>query len=198
MLRRRFVLVGVLVAGVAAVVTVAAVNASSGNWTPKPLDLQPAEDPQAAIHARVVVDGMEWRVRTYRNREGQLCLFQGAPGAGEGGTCLDRDTLFDRGPVVLYYGSGQEAGNLASWDRAWVWGIASDHVSRLDLTLSDCVVVPLHTDAAGIFQYAFQAAQLHRGVLPAKVVAHDAAGNVIFSEPVRLAPDVPVARTGAC
>jgi hypothetical protein len=198
MLTRRTALLAALAAGVAAAVAFGATSAFSGSWTPRPLDLEPAPTSQAATHARVVVDGKEWRVRTYRNREGQLCLFQGATGEGEGGTCLDADSLFARGPVVLYYGSGQDAGDLASWDRAWVWGIASDRVARLDLTLSTCAVLVLHTDADGIFQHAFSAAQLHAGVLPAKVVARDAAGNVIFTEPVRLAPDVPVVRTGAC
>lgn len=198
MLTRRTSLRLGLAAGVVAAVGLGATSALSGNQTPQPFDLEPASDPQAAVHARVVVDGKEWRVRTYRNREGQLCLFQGAAGAGEGGTCLDTDSLFARGPLVLYYGSGQDEGNLASWDRAWVWGIASPRVAKLGLTLTDCTVLPLRPDDAGIFQHASSAAELHQGLLPARVTARDAADKVVFDEPVRLAPDVPVVRTGAC
>ena len=198
MLTRRASLVCALALAAGAAIVFGAGGAASGNWTPKPVDYEPAPDSHAAVHARVVVDGKEWRVRTYRNRDGQLCLFQGAKGQGEGGTCLDSDSLFARGPVVLYYGSGQDAGDLTHWARAWVWGIASDRVAKLDLTLTTCAVLPLRPDADGIFQHAFPAAQLRAGVLPAKVVGRDAAGRLIFSDVVDLAPDVPVVRTGAC
>jgi hypothetical protein len=197
MLSKRTLLLGLLVVA-AAIVFGAAKAALSGNQTPTPLNTEPALNAQEAIHARAVADGTEWRVRTYRNREGQLCLFQGAAGEGEGGTCLNTDTLFARAPVVLYYGSSQNPGNLTSWDRAWVWGIAADRVAKLDLGLTNCALVPLHADSDGIFQHAFPAAQLHSGVLPAKVIGRDRSGAVIFNEPVKLDPNVSTGSATNC
>jgi hypothetical protein len=191
-LTRRNLLLVLLAAAIVAAAAFGAKRAASGSN--RPFDPKPASQP--VIHARAVVDGQEWVVTTYRDDEGHLCAFQGSAAAGRGGTCLDPDSLFARGPVVLYYGSGQDS--LGVWDRAWLWGFAADRVDRLELTLSTCAVLPLHADAAGVFQHVFPRAQLHQGVLPARFVAHDAAGKVIFDEPVRLAPDVPVARTGAC
>jgi hypothetical protein len=191
-LTKRSLLFALLAAGIVAAAVFGAERAGSGSG--RPFDPEPASEPVA--HARAVVDGDEWVVATYRDSGGHLCAFQGSARAGRGGTCLDPDSVFARGPVVLYYGSGQEG--PGAWDRAWLWGFVADRVARLDLTLSTCVDVPLRADADGVFQHVFPAAQLHAGVLPAKVVARDSAGNVIFSEPVRLGPDVPVIRTGPC
>jgi hypothetical protein len=134
-----------------------------------------------------VVDGKEWTVTTYRDAAGRLCAFQGAVGAGRGGTCLDPQTIFERAPVVLYYGSGQDGADLSVWDRMWLWGFASDRVARLDLTLTNCTDLRLSVDAGGIFQHVSPAAELHAGVLPARLMAYDGAGVPIFSE--RIVPD---------
>jgi hypothetical protein len=191
-LTKRNLLLLLLAAGIGAAAVFGAEHAGSGNG--RPFDPKPASEP--VVHARAVVDGSEWVVTTYRDKEGHLCAFQGSAAAGRGGTCLDPGSLFARGPVVLYYGSGQDS--LGVWDRAWLWGFVADRVERLELTLTTCVVVPLHADADGVFQHVFPAAQLHQGILPAKFVARDATGSAIFSEPIRLGADVPVVRTGAC
>jgi hypothetical protein len=194
-LRKRTPLLVLLVAGLAAAAFGAA-RALSGTETPMPFDTEPAS--KDVVHARVVVDGKEWRVRTYRNKEGQLCAFQGVVGGGEGGTCLDTGTLFAREPVVLYYGSGQDTPTPGVWDRAWTWGFASDRVARLELTLSNCAILLLHVDSAGIFHHVFSTTDLHHGILPAKVVARDSTGATIFSETVKLDPAIPAPATGSC
>ena len=159
---------------------------------------QPAAGVSPTLHARSVADGREWYVKTYENEAGQLCLFQGASGQGEGGTCLDRQSLFSEGPVRVYYGAGQNAGNTTSWDRAWVWGLVSQRVAKLELVLTSCAVVPLHPDAAGVFQHVLPAKLLHAGVLPAKLVARSADGATLSSVSVRLDPVLPSRQAGSC
>jgi hypothetical protein len=173
-------------------------RALSGTHPGKPPAMQPAAGVSPTLHARSVADGREWYVKTYENEAGQLCLFQGASGQGEGGTCLDRQSLFSEGPVRVYYGAGQNAGDTTSWDRAWVWGLASQRVAKLELVLTNCAVVPVHADAAGVFQYAFSAKLLHAAVLPAKLIAQDATGTTLFSESIRLDPALPAGQAGKC
>jgi hypothetical protein len=98
----------------------------------------------------------------------------------------------------VYYGSSQNPGNTTTWDRASVWGLASQRVARLELVLTDCTVVPLHRDAAGVFQHVLSAKLLHAGVLPAKLVAKDADGATLSSESVRLDPVLPSGQAGSC
>jgi hypothetical protein len=160
--------------------------------------MQPAPGSSPTFHARALVDGKEWRVKTYENEAGQLCLFQGVSGEGEGGTCLDRRSIFSDGPVRVYYGSSQNPGNTTTWDRASVWGLASQRVAKLELVLTNCAVVPFHPDAAGIFQHVLPAKLLHAGVLPANLVAKGADGATLSSESVRLDPVLPSGQTGSC
>jgi hypothetical protein len=160
--------------------------------------MQPARGVSPTFHARAVVDGKEWRVKTYENSAGQLCLFQGASGEGEGGTCLDRRSIFSAGPVRVYYGSSQNPGNTTTWDRAWVWGLVSERVAKLELVLTNCAVVPLHPDAAGVFQHVLPARLLHAGVLPGRLVARDAEGATLSSENVELEPVLPSGQAADC
>jgi hypothetical protein len=194
---KRNLLILLIAVGVIAV-TLGVARALSGTHPAKPTAMQPAPGASPTFHARAVVDGKEWRVKTYENSAGQLCLFQGASGEGEGGTCLDRRSIFSAGPVRLYYGSSQNPGNTTTWDRAWVWGVASPRVAKLELVLTNCAVIPLHTDAAGIFQHVLPARLLHTGALPAKLVARGADGAPLSSENVALEPALPSGRTGSC
>jgi hypothetical protein len=173
-------------------------RALSGTHAGKPKAMLPAAGVSPTIHARSLADGKEWRVKTYENSAGQLCLFQGASGEGEGGTCLDRRSIFSAGPVRVYYGSSQNPGNTATWDRAWVWGVASPRIAKLELVLTNCAVVPLHADASGIFQHVLPARLLHSGALPAKLVARDADGATLSSENVALEPVLPSGQAGSC
>lgn len=194
---KRNLLILLIAAGVIAV-TLGVARALSGTHPAKPTAMQPAPGASPMFHARAVADGKEWRVKTYENSAGQLCLFQGASGEGEGGTCLDRRSIFSAGPVRVYYGSSQNPGNTATWDRAWVWGLVSERVAKLELVLTNCAVVPLHPDAAGIFQHVLPARLLHAGVLPGRLVARDAEGATLSSENVELEPALPSGQAADC
>ena len=74
----------------------------------------------------------------------------------------------------------------------------SERVTKLELVLTDCTVLPLHPDAAGIFQHVLPAKLLHAGVLPAKLVAKGADGATLSSESVRLDPVLPLGQAGNC
>jgi hypothetical protein len=191
------VLILLVAAGVVAAIF-GATGAFSGTHRTEPTAMQPAPGVSPTFHARAVVDGKEWRVKTYENSAGQLCLFQGASGDGEGGTCLDRRSIFSAGPVRVYYGSSQNPGNTATWDRAWVWGVVSERVTKLELVLTNCAVVPLHPDAAGVFQHVFPARLLHAGVLPGRLVARGAEGATLSSENVQLEPALPSEQAVDC
>jgi hypothetical protein len=194
---KRNLLILLVAAGVIAAIL--GVNrALSGTHSTEPAAMRPAAGASPTFHARAMVGGKEWRVRTYENAAGQLCLFQGASGEGDGGTCLDRSSIFSAGPVRAYYGSSQNPGNTTTWDRAWVWGLASERVAKLELVLTNCAVVPLHADAAGIFQHVLPAELLHAGVLPAKLVARDGNGATLSSESIRLEPALPTAQAANC
>ena len=195
---KRSVLVLLLVAAGVVAAIFGATRALSGTHGAEPTAMEPARGVSPTFHARAVVDGKEWRVKTYENSAGQLCLFQGASGEGEGGTCLDRRSIFSAGPVRVYYGSSQNPGNTTTWDRAWIWGVASPRVAKLEVVLTNCAVIPLHADASGIFQHVLPARLLHTGVLPAKLVARDADGAPLSSESIALEPTLPSAPTASC
>jgi hypothetical protein len=188
----------VLVVGGLAAAAFGVTRALSGTGPAPPAAMQPAAGTAPTLHARTVVDGKEWRIKTYENAAGELCLFQGASGEGEGGTCLDRNSIFRAGPVRVYYGSSQNPGNTTTWDRAWVFGLASPRVAKLELVLTNCAAVPLQADAAGVFQHVFPATLLHAGVLPTKLVARDATGTILSSESVKLDPALPTTQAGDC
>ena len=194
---KRNLLILLLAAGAAAAVF-GVTRALSATHSAGPPAMEPAAGATPTFHARSDVDGKGWYVKTYENEAGQLCLFQGVSGEGEGGTCLDRRSIFSDGPLRVYYGSSQNPGNTTTWDRAWVWGIASQRVAKLELVLTDCTVVPLHPDAAGIFQHVLPAKLLHAGVLPARLVAQSADGTTLSSESVRLDPVLPSGQAGTC
>lgn len=194
---KRNLLIVLAAAGLAAA-ALGVTRALSGTGPGPPAAMQPAAGAAPTFHAITVVDGKEWRIKTYENAAGQLCLFQGASGEGEGGTCLDRNSIFSAGPVRAYYGSSQNPGNTTRWDRAWVFGLASPRVAKLELVLTNCATIPLHVDAAGIFQHVLPASLLHTGVLPAKLVARDATGATLNAQSVRLEPALPTGRTGNC
>jgi hypothetical protein len=195
-MKRSLVILLIAAAAIAAVFGVT--RALSGTHSSQPPAMQPAARSSPTLHARSVVDGKEWHVKTYENAAGQLCLFQGASGEGEGGTCLDRRSIFSTGPMRVYYGSSQNPGNTTTWDRAWVWGLASEQVAKLELVLTNCAVVQLDPDAAGVFQHVLPAKLLHAGVLPAKLIARDRNGTTVSSESVHLEPALPTTQAANC
>jgi hypothetical protein len=195
-MKRNLLIVLVAVGLAAAVLGVS--RALSGTHPAEPAAMQPAAGAAPTFHARTVVDGKEWLIKTYDNAAGQLCLFQGASGEGEGGTCLDRNSIFSAGPVRAYYGSSQNPGNTTTWDRAWIWGLASPRVVKLELVLTNCAIIPLHPDAAGIFQHVLPANLLHAGVLPAKLVARDSNGTTLSAQSIHLDPVLSTAQAGNC
>ena len=154
---------------------------------PHLLDTTLAAGTASLTHHRQNVDGQAWSVTSFTNELGQVCAGERVPNdGGEGGqglTCRDPQSLYSDGPLVYFVGTRQLPGHLASWDNAWVWGWASPVVSRLDLQLTDCTVIPLGIDASRIFLHVLGSATLSARIGPNALLAYDASDHLLAREP---------------
>jgi hypothetical protein len=168
-------------------------------------DVEPAS-PVLKHHVQVV-DGMRWWVTSYRNAAGELCAGERVPGppgdAGQGIGCTTDSSRFAAGPLNFGVGSRQLSSHgrpSAYWDNAWVEGLASPSVSRLELVLTNCSRETLPIDGSGIFFRVFSTREMHGTAWPYRLVAYDVSGKGIATERTPLGPphtDVMPARAGA-
>jgi hypothetical protein len=147
----------------------------------------PANGETPREHARRVVDGKTWSIKTFTNEGGQLCAGErvvGISGAvGQGLTCRDPATLFANGPLVFFVGRQRAADAGPHWDNIWVWGWAAETVSDVELVMSDCSRIALRIDRARLFFHVVNAAQARRDVAPIRIVA-DTAGREIVAKTI--------------
>lgn len=163
------------------------------------MNVTPAAGVARQTHLRQIVDGQAWSLTSFTNQVGQTCAGEKVPNdggdGGQGLACRDRSTLFANSPLVYFVGARQLPGDSTRWANAWVWGWASPQVSRLELQLNNCTAIPLAVDDQGLFFKVFGSATIHSGLGPQQLIAYNAAGAVIDSQPTPVsAPSSPRAQ----
>ena len=173
-----------LVVSTAAVVFAAVALSQQGStWSfaPNPAELHNAPNSVDKQHPSPKVDGQTWGLRSYENVAGEVCLSHDVPGEAVGTSCIARKKLFARGPLTAYPGARQIAANYpkTEWDNMWVYGAAHPQVATLKLVNMDCSTQSLQLDGDGVFNHVVGAAQIREGVIPYKLIASDAPGQVV-------------------
>jgi hypothetical protein len=160
----------------------------------KRMDTRLATGGVPQVHAREVVDGQPWSVKSFTNPEGQICAGETVPNdGGEGGqglTCRDPNSMFSNGPLVYFVGSRQLPGpsHLKAWDNVWIWGWAAGQVATVDLQLTNCRAIRLPIDSGRIFFHVFGAETIHGGLGPQNLIARAADGTVLETAQTPLDP----------
>lgn len=189
----------IMLAGVIGVTRNSGVEAATAGGT---LTKQSAASPQFRINNRVasgeakqryfarVVDGQTWSLVRFVNELGQICAGERRTTAagdwGQGLSCRDPGTLFEREPLTYFVGSQRESDTSPTWDNAWVWGWAAPNVRGLNLIMSDCSRVSLVVNFERLFFHVIGSASLRAGVAPLRLEAYDASGARIADKPAPL------------
>jgi hypothetical protein len=177
--------VGILLVVSTAAVVFAGVALSQygSTWTfaPDPAELRRAPNSIEKQHPSPKVDGQTWGLRSYENVGGDVCFSHEVPGELVGRGCIPRKKLFARGPLMAYPGARQIAANhpKTEWDNVWVHGAVHPQVANLRLVNMDCSTQSLRLDGDGVFNHVVGAAEIRDGVIPYKLIASDARGQVV-------------------
>lgn len=177
--------VGLLVVVAAAAASVAAVGVSSSGGLAHLM--RPATKVES--HPPVVVDNETWNIKTFKNEAGDLCTEQNVPGEADTTQCASRDRIFADGRVFLAFPGARQTSDAKPklhWDNVWIHGFALARVATLTLVNTDCSSVPVSVGTDGAFLYVASRADVHRGRLPAKMIARDDAGKSIGQQDVLL------------
>jgi hypothetical protein len=188
--RRSRVFAGAIAATAALLVNVAVVETQAKSAPQSEganLLLGPKQNAHVTTHAATVVDGSTWSVRSHSDPQGARCAFLQIPGGGQGGTCFRQEHLVDRELAVIS-GSSQREGNLRTWDAAWVWGLAKPRVRKVELQMTNCDVIDVPVDSAGIFLHVVPADLLAARVWPHRLIARDDLGVVMDTHAVKISP----------
>jgi hypothetical protein len=163
-------------------------HGSTWSFTPHPGELRKAPNSIEKPHPSPKVDGQTWGLRSYENVDGDVCLSHDVPGEAVGTGCVPRKKLFARGPLVAYPGARQIAANYpkTEWDNMWVYGAAHPQVANLKLVNMDCSTESLQLDGDGVFNHVVGAAQIRDGVIPYKLIASDARGQVLAERTIAI------------
>lgn len=139
-------------------------------------------------HAAPHVDGQTWRLHSYPNVRGEICLSHDVPGELIGTGCIAADRLFGRGPVYALPGARQLPAGYAKteWDNQWVYGIAHPAVRSLTLVNMDCSTQELPLDENGVFNYVAGRDEIDKGRLQWKLIARGAGGHVLGEREVAI------------
>jgi hypothetical protein len=156
-------------------------HGSTWSSSPDPAELRRAPNSIEKQHPSPKVDGQTWGLRSYENLSGDVCLSHDVPGEAVGAGCISRKKLFARGPLAAYPGARQIAANYpkTEWDNMYVYGAAHPQVASLRLVNMDCSAQSLQLDRDGVFNHVVGAAQIREGLIPYKLIATDAAGEVV-------------------
>jgi hypothetical protein len=127
------------------------------------------------------VDGRTWSLRTYDNRDGDVCVTHTVPSEAVGTGCIARDKLFARGPLLAYRGARQIAGTRRKlgWDNQWIYGFVHPAVRSLTLVNLNCSTLRVPFDKDGAFHYVIGRRQLKRREVPYKLLARGARGELL-------------------
>jgi hypothetical protein len=176
--------------GILLVVTIAAVafagvalsqDGSTWSFAPDPAELRKAPNSVEKQHPSPKVDGQTWGLRSYENVGGDVCFSHDVPGEAVGMGCMPREKLFAGGPLAAFPGARQIADGQrkTEWDNMWVYGAVHPQVANLKLVNMDCSTKSLQVDADGVFNHVAGAAEIRAGVIPYKLIASDARGQVV-------------------
>lgn len=170
------------IAGTAALASVADLG-SGENLDPAALT---AKRGPVEHHRSTEINNSQMVLRGYMNAAGQRCLEQDVAGEGVGAACIHPTDMFKGREVFVTYGGRQATAKTKkfTWDSVWVQGIVSPRVKSLELLDTDCTVRDLAFDERGVFLHAAGRADIARGVVPFKLVAHDGDGHVIHEQTV--------------
>lgn len=187
----RAVAVLLLVVSVAAVAFAGVALSQRGSaWSfaPDPAELRKSPNSVEKQHPSPKVDGQTWGLRSYENVAGNVCLSHDVPGELVGTSCVPRKKLFARGPLAAYPGARQIPAGYAKteWDNMWVYGAAHPQIANLKLVNMDCSTQSLQLDGDGVFNHVIGAAQIREGVIPHKLIATDARGQVVAERTIAI------------
>ena len=183
--------------GILLVVTIAAVafagvalsqDGSTWSFAPDPAELRKAPNSVEKQHPSPKVDGQTWGLRSYENVGGDVCFSHDVPGEAVTMGCMPREKLFARGPLAAWPGARQITANYpkTEWDNMYVYGAAHPDVANLKLVNMDCSTQSIQRDGDGVFNYVAGAAQIRDGVIPYKLIASDARGQVIAERTIAI------------
>ena len=163
-------------------------HGSPWSFAPDPAELRKAPNSIEKQHPSPTVDGQTWGLRSYENVAGNVCLSHDVPGEAVGTNCVSRKKLFTRGPLAAYPGARQIAANYpkTEWDNMWVYGAAHPQVATLRLVNIDCSTQSLQLDGDGVFNHVVGAAQIREGLIPYKLIASDARGQVVAERTIAI------------
>jgi hypothetical protein len=163
-------------------------HGSTWSFAPDPAELRKAPNSVEKQHPSPKVDGQTWGLSSYENVAGEVCLSHEVPGEAVGMGCISRKKLFARGPLVAYPGARQIAANYpkTEWDNMYVYGAAHPDVANLNLVNMDCSTQSIRLDGDGVFNYVAGAAQIREGVIPYKLIASDARGQVVAERTISI------------
>jgi hypothetical protein len=146
------------------------------------------------------VDGGSWKLKSYDYGE-PTCIQNTLPGEAIGTTCLPTSQVFSGGRELLVLpGARQKVGtsHLFEWDNIWIHGLVSRKVARLSrkvarlsVVFTDCSTEPLAVAHDGAFLYVTPTAKIRKDVVPYRVRATGASGQLVDSTTI----DVGVPKT---
>ena len=163
-------------------------HGSTWSFAPDPAELRKAPNSVEKQHPSPKVDGQTWGLKSYDNVGGDVCLSHDVPGEAVGTSCVPRKKLFADGPLVASPGARQIPAGYpkTEWDNMWVYGVAHPQIKDLKLVNMDCSTASLELDADGAFNYVVGAAKIREGVIPYKLIASDARGEVVAERTIAI------------
>lgn len=175
--------IGILTAASTVAFAGVALSQQGSTWTFRPDSgaLRKAPNSVEKRHPSPSVDGQTWGLRSYENVGGDVGFSHDVPGELVGTGCIPRKKLFARGPLMAYPGARQIAANYpkTEWDNMWLYGAVHPEVANLELVNMDCSTKSLQLDGEGVFNHVVGAAQIRERVIPYKLIASDARGQVL-------------------
>jgi hypothetical protein len=159
-------------------------------------DFTPAVGSAVVTHFAQVVDGGTWSLGTYSNAEGQPCFTLKVPkfnaadtalGEQEWDECISSANA-DK-TLIAQLDAQQSPGPdpVNHWTHIVLFGRVNSSVAKVGLQFYNCQTAPVAVDSSGVFQDVLPEATLAGGNYPLNVLAYDAAGNVVATQPLDLA-----------
>lgn len=139
-------------------------------------------------HQAPHVDGKAWRLRSYDNVRGELCLSHDVPGEAVGTGCVASEKLFADGPLFVRHGARQISApyKKLEWDNIWVYGVTHPSVQMLTLVSMDCSARELPLDPDGVFNHVVGSDKIKKGERPYKLIAHGSNGELLAERAVSI------------
>jgi hypothetical protein len=158
------------------------VVATDAEWLrslPRP-DNNAAQDAVIFVHTETIANGKTWRVYSYANAGGDLCVAVEMPGEGTGRGCQPKRAWFEGGTLYTQVIRGQsQGGNAATWSVMAVQGMVAGTAPAVELQMTDCSTKLVPTDSVGFFLTVLTEQDIDSGAWPYAVVATAADGQPV-------------------